>query len=149
MNINKKTWHYNLFKFWYKVTPYQTDICFYVRGVTLGLLQAAFIATLISFIIFGMINVVLLLSTGILVATIFPKFIAAITLLLGILAWIFLVGFSIHKLYEYLKNKEVLPNVLPTIKLPTIKKGSFLDILRTRIKNQHDKLCTLVTFTKD
>ena len=161
MNINKNTWHYKLFEFAMKYTKDTETNCSYLRGVLFGVLKVLAISTIAAIIIFGMINWIILIATGVLlVGALIHEVIGAIVILLGILAWVGLIAFSLYTLFEYLKTKDSLvssinkassgiSNTYKAINLPTIKKGSFLDLLIVSIKNQHDKICTIVTFTQD
>jgi len=160
MNINKDSWHYKLFDFVIKY-PNQETVCSYLRGVIYGVLKVLGIVLLISIVIFGMINWVVLMATGIfLVVPLFYHFISAIILLAGVFGWLTLfIGILVFS-YKYLKTKESVAGVIKNtassiskayaaVNVPTVKKGSFTDILITYIKNQHDKICTLLTFTND
>jgi len=163
MNIIRNTWHYKLFEFAMKHEKLQETVCSYLRGVTFGVLKVLLIALAVSTVIFSMINILVHVLTGaLLVIAMFPEVIAVVITLVGILSWFAALIFGIIFFVKYLNTKEpvvlafnstthsVASGIINTYnKIPKVKEGSFLDILWVRIKNQHDKICTLVTFTKD
>ena len=161
MNVNKNTWHFQLFEYAMKREKCLETVCSYLRGVLFGILKVLVIAIIVAFVIFGMTNWPVLMLTGVLLSVpLMNVILVAINILSGLIAWLVLIAFGIYTVFKYLKTKESLveslnkvstgiSNTYEAINIPPIKKGSFIDILRVWIKNKHDKICTIVTFTKD
>lgn len=137
MNINTKSWHYRLIKFYNMRRPY--DLCGYVRSLTLALLLALCC-------VFGVVGVAYVLGAILfvlpakLIWSIFDPTIIMVKdsfglACIGIFMWLF-VGCATT--YMYLKERKgwFQPSDKPK------KKWLIVEY----IKDKHNKVCTMVNY---
>ena len=144
MNINKDSWHHQLFTIADR-NKYEknSNVCKYIRGVLAGMFLTLFIVTILSAGLIGLLDPILsglaYWITGISYISFFGVvFGAPGTLILGYVLYtligVFTAAFGVHILYGYLKDKYA-----PMY--DDSKLNNFADVVGASIKSKHDKIC--------
>ena len=157
MNVNRKSFSYQLFTFFDRnKDKYDSNICQYTRGILAGMFLVLFsiaIGTALSlFMLEPIVSVLAYWITGI---SFIPFFGYGseepfILLAVGTAAWLIItVAFSIYYIVEAVDyaRDTLLPKLQKSEDVTVQKSLNTMSVFGEYIKSKHDKICRNISFT--